>query len=142
MAYATIDDLKNVLPEAELIKLADDNGTGTLDAAAQAIIQRALDDASEEIDGILDGQSTTLLTTTNLRRLTVDMAAFHLESRRAISDEGPIAVRRLKYENAIDFLRQLAEEAGIDQTAGTEIPAGVTADGRTPIFSDEALEKF
>jgi len=50
--YSTADDLKNLLPEAELLQLADDSGeaSGLEDEDVQAVLIEAIDQADREID--------------------------------------------------------------------------------------------
>ncbi len=139
MAYATLDDLKAVLSERDLIQLADDAGAGTLDAAALAVIQRALDDASSEIDEELANRAADLLSPSRLRQLCVDIAAYRLISRRALNAEGPYAPRRAAYEDAVEFLRRKREEAGVKESIGQGIAADVRTETRTAVFNDRDL---
>lgn len=141
MSYATLDDLKKTLAEAELIKLCNDSGGTTFDAPAQAVAQRALDDATSEIDEELANQAAMLLTADRRRQLCVDIAAFRLVTRRALDTEkGPYAARRKAYEDAITFLRRKADEARLKETAGAGIAAGVSSDRRVPVFAEDALD--
>lgn len=54
MNYCTVDDLAGMLPKAELVELADDSEdrSGAWDSpAVVAVMQDAIRDASQEIDG-------------------------------------------------------------------------------------------
>lgn len=49
--YSTVADLQKLLPVSELLDLADDAGSGSLeDAAVQGILLEAIDSADREID--------------------------------------------------------------------------------------------
>jgi phage gp36-like protein len=58
-AYCAIDDLAGLVPPADLAGLADDSadGSGTIDTpAVRAILDRACEDASREIDGYCESR--------------------------------------------------------------------------------------
>lgn len=61
MPYATVTDLQDRLGEARLIQLTD-LGDPPLGLVNAAVAQKALDDASAEIDGYLAGRYTLPLT--------------------------------------------------------------------------------
>ncbi len=51
MAYCTVDDILRLLPEYEVLQLADDQDAGTtLDTAVQAVLAEVTDQADREID--------------------------------------------------------------------------------------------
>jgi phage gp36-like protein len=76
-AYATLADLLDRFPEAELIQLTDDAGAGSVD---QARIDRALTAASATIDGYLAAQYQLPLARVpdNVIDICCDIARFKL----------------------------------------------------------------
>jgi len=105
MAYATIDDLYEAVPEAKIVPLVDDEGDG-LQVGAR--IDAALDRATDEIDARLEGIYDLPLDPVpdRARALCVDMAIFHLFSR---VQEEISPTRKLKYENALAFLEDVRD---------------------------------
>ncbi|MCE5335251.1 MAG: DUF1320 domain-containing protein [Desulfobacteraceae bacterium] len=104
MAYSTITDIKDQLSEAELIGLTDDAGAGTVDAG---VVERAIADADEEIDGYIGNRATVPLSPVPgiVRKMSVDIALYNLYARR--HDSIP-EIRDKRYENALKFLGQVA----------------------------------
>lgn len=101
MAYATLADLIDRYGDQELTQLTDRLGMAAPDAA---IVGRAIDDASAEIDGYLAVRYALPLTATPsvLVRLCADIARYRLWDDRA-SEE----VRR-RYEDARRVLERIA----------------------------------
>lgn len=81
MPYCTLEDLLKAIPEANLIQLTDDSGTGTLDIAK---IEDALLYAEQLINAYLRGRYSVPLSPVPelIKRLAVDLAIFYLYSRR------------------------------------------------------------
>lgn len=81
MSYCSLDDLKKAIPEENLIQLTDDAQTGVID---NEVIDDAIAYAGQLIDGYLRGRYSVPLDPVPelIRRLAVDMAVFHLYSRR------------------------------------------------------------
>jgi len=81
MAYSTQDDIEKQIPEEILIELTDDAGTGEVDTDN---IDRAIEDADDEIDSFLSLAYTLPLASTPglVRRMSVDLAVCNLYSRR------------------------------------------------------------
>lgn len=139
MSYASTADMIDRFGETELLALTDRNDEGQID---QLILLRALDDADGEIDGYLAGQYTLPLTTTPtvLKRIAADIARYRLQEDR------PTDVARQRYDDAIAFLKLLAEgkaKLGVDPTLGAAASSGgplVDAPGRT--FTKDSLKEF
>lgn len=117
MGYCTQADIEGQLDRADLIALTDDNGIGSADAAAVA---RAIADADAEIDSYCGSRYTVPFSPVPVivRKFSVDMAIYHLFSRRSvlkIPEE-----RQKRYDNAIRFLRDAAK--GLI-TLGADAPA-------------------
>lgn len=61
--YSTITDMQKLLPESELLDLADDAGSGSLDdTTVQGVLQEAIDSADREIDAYIGTVQTVPLT--------------------------------------------------------------------------------
>ena len=105
MAYSTQTDLEEQISQADLIELTDDAGSGSVDTSALA---RAIADADAEIDSYCGSRYTMPFSPVPviIRKCSVDMAIYHLLSRRAIDK---LPEERLKrYDNAIRFLRDVS----------------------------------
>lgn len=116
MAYATLADLSDRYGVEELTQLTDRLGVAAPDAA---IVARALDDASAEIDGYLAVRYALPLPTvpTVLLRLCADIARYRLWDDRA-SEE----VRR-RYEDARRVLERIASgDVSLGLPAATSAP--------------------
>jgi phage gp36-like protein len=102
MAYATQDDLLKLIPPEELAELTTEEGE-TPDAA---IVSEAIVKADSEIDAYCGVRYLVPFepAPARIKSLSVDLALYHLYSRRS----GAPAVRRQKYDDAINFLRDLA----------------------------------
>lgn len=102
MSYATEVDMLARFGAEEMTALTDRDGNGS---AVSGMMERALDDASAEIDVYLAGRYALPLAhvPTVLVRIACDIARYRLWADRA-SDE----VRR-RYEDARRFLEALAK---------------------------------
>jgi len=103
--YATVQELETRLGGAEaLITLADRDGDGVADAE---LVERALGDATAEIDSYLAGRYTLPLPTVPvvLVRLACDLAVYRITSDygRGLTDE-----IRQRFEDAISWLKRAA----------------------------------
>jgi phage gp36-like protein len=117
MGYCTVDDLLLLIPLAELTEL-----TAELDDLPDyMVVENAIDKASAEINSYLGVRYSLPLAAAppQLRNLTVDMALFHLYSRRSIAPQ----VRRQKYDDAVAFLKQVAAGQAIVDGAGNPAEA-------------------
>lgn len=105
MPYCTLDDLIKLLPEETLIQLTDDEGAGEVN---QARIDEAVSQADAEIDSYAGGRYGVPLSGPPdlIRKLSVDIALYHLYSRRV--DEMP-ATRADRYKAAVRILENIAK---------------------------------
>ena len=105
MPYATQADIVAVYGEQELLLLADRNRDG---AADPDVVDVALADAAEEIDGYLSAQYDLPLDEAGsrpLRRIAVDIACYRLPPTDAlVTDE-----RRARYRDAVRYLERVSE---------------------------------
>lgn len=119
MAYCTLDDILRMLPEQTLVELTDDDGLGTVDTgrANEAIAQ-----ADAEIDGYCGGRYGVPVAGPPpiLRKLSVDIAVYHLYSRRV--QESP-PVRAERYKAAVRLLENIAKGTVTLGVTGTTVPS-------------------
>ncbi len=117
MAYSTYIDLKKMIPEETLVQLTDDEGAGT---ANQARISEAVAQADADIDGYLGARYAVPLAEpipAVIRKLSVDLAVYHLYSRRL--EEIP-ETRAERYKNALRMLEGIAK--GLISLGATPAP--------------------
>jgi len=117
MAYCILDDIKEQIPEDELIQLTDDTGTGTVDTP---VIDRAVADADAEINGYCAERYAVPFNPVPaiIRKFSVDISIYNLFSRRQGADED----RRNRYKDAIRFLQNIAKgivSLGVDAPSET-----------------------
>jgi phage gp36-like protein len=91
-----------MISQEELAELTSDSG----DLPDALMVEKAIAQADAEIDSYLGSRFRVPLTPTppRLRALSVDMAIYHLYSRRSVVP----AVRRDKYEAALAYLKAVA----------------------------------
>lgn len=141
--YCTLDDLKKAIPEENLIQLTDDTGLGVIDNEK---IDDAIDYAQQLIDGYLRGRYTVPLDPVPqlIRRFAVDMAVFHLYSRRFELDMPQTMIERRK--EIIRLLEQIQQGKVL---LGMETPqspgqgyykTNKTSENR--VFTDDVLNQF
>jgi phage gp36-like protein len=142
VAYSTQDDILDQLDEAVLIRLTDDEGTGSVNTAR---VDQAIADADAEIDGYLGARHPVPLdpVPANIHKYSVDIAVYNLFSRKR--DTAP-EIRKERYKAAIRYLEGVAEgkwTLGKDDPEGTPQPADrpdIQSDPR--IFSRDTMRGF
>ena len=130
MPYCTQQDLIDRFGEAELIQLTDRNQLGLIDGQ---VTDRAIGDASAEIDGYLAGRYDLPLMETpqTLVRMACDVARYYL-----FDDRAPEQIKT-RYDNAIRYLNAVAKgDINIGVSAAGDAPAAdngatIVSDGRT-----------
>src|SRR5574340_694969 len=134
MPYCTQEDLVKLLPEAEMAQLTAETG-GAPDAA---VVSEAIAKAAAEIDAYLAVRYVLPLTEVpaQVKHLAVDMAIYHLYSRRGV--ESPMRMKN--YEKAVAFLKDVAGgRAEIIGATGVEPPGAegqvVEVSSSTRVFS-------
>ncbi|HBE44269.1 MAG TPA: DUF1320 domain-containing protein [Deltaproteobacteria bacterium] len=144
MSYCTIDDIKRMLPEQDIIMLTNDASTGTVD---MDVVADAIAYADQLIDGYLRGRYTLPLSTVPsfLKKLSIDLVIFYLYGRRPEIENENIGK---KYTNTLKILEQI--QAGKitlgDAVSGEDLPgpgeykSNKTSDDR--IFSKDVLDGY
>ena len=120
MSYATAQDVINRYPNRDLVQLTNEDPTAT--TVNTTPITQALDDASAEIDGYIEGRFTLPLNDPPavLNRLATDIAMYRMQSLRPLHD---LEDARKRYEDAVAMLEKVA--------AG-ELTLGLSVDGKEP----------
>ena len=104
MAYATIVDLKNRIPEEWIIQLSDDNQTDSIDTEKANDVLRY---GSDIIDSYLRGRYQLPLTTVPdmIRDLNIYLATYFLFTRSLVTTiPEPI---KAQYDEAIKLLKEI-----------------------------------
>jgi phage gp36-like protein len=102
--YASTQDLRDRYPERDLAQLTDPDGL----VVDEVRLSRALADASDEIDGYLQGRYRLPLAEAPrvLKLVACDVAMYRLLVLRPLGD---IEDARKRYEDSQRFLRSVAE---------------------------------
>lgn len=142
MGYCTLDDLKNDIPEAELIQLTDDADAGVVD---ETKVADAIADADSEIDGYLRNRYDLPLSPVPriLKKLSVGIALYYLFHRRQIQNE----VIKERYDNAVKLLDRIAKgQVQLVETDGDAVvdeggPQASKAESDR-VFDDDSMANF
>lgn len=107
--YCTKADLLLRFDEDEITRITDVDGNGLID---EDVLQRAIDDASSEIDSYLVGRYSLPLVEppADLIRKACDMVRFHLYQSRGLIESENDQVER-NYLRIIRYLEQVAKGA-------------------------------
>lgn len=102
--YSTEDDLKNYVPESQLIEITDDNNLGQID---EDKLTDALRRAQNYIDSFLRGRYDLPLTTIpeSIRDLSIKLSAYFL-FKRSLLVTLPEPVKE-DYEDATTYLKEI-----------------------------------
>ena len=144
MAYCTIEDIRKVLPETDLVQLTDDEGAGTIHPQR---LEEAIAQADADIDSYLSGKYAVPLTPVPavLKKLSADIAVYNLYSRRL---EQIPETRAERYRNAVRMLEGIARGT---ISVGAAAPPQPAADAGGPeatrsaderVFTKTTLEGF
>lgn len=120
MAYATPNDIMSRYPNRDLVQLSNEDPTQT--TVDTDVLQQALNDASAEIDGYIEGRFSLPVSDPPavLNRLASDIAMYRLQSLRPLHD---LADARQRYEDAVALLVRVARG---------QVTLGLAADGTEP----------
>lgn len=140
MAYATLADIRERLPEESLVNLTDDSDSGQVD---EAVVARAIADADAEIEGYLARRHKLPVSPVpNLvRKVSVELAIYHLHSRRGGAPEE----WRTRYEDARRLLENIARglvSLGLTVDDGKPADGAAQASSAPRIFSRDGLRDF
>ncbi len=143
MTYATIADLKSVIPARDLELLTDSDGVA--DEIVDAKLQEALDDAHAEIDSYIAKKVALPLAEPKRMLIVVcrDIARYRLHANVGRITE---TVEKL-YDGAQAYLKNVADgKVSIgDETSGDEIttsPGPVLSEGPERTMTRDTLKGF
>ena len=141
MAYCTLSDINKLLPQEVLIRLTDDDMSGSVD---DDVVTESIDSASDEMDVYLGSRYELPITETVdiLIKLNVDIAIYNLYSR--VKDSIP-ETRNERYKNAIRMLEKIAD-GKIDIIPKPDPPSSISGSiktkTRTKEFSETILNTY
>jgi len=144
MAYCTQADLDAAVDSTTLMQLTDDEGAGSINTTR---LQRAMDDATAEVDGHIRGRYSVPLATVPpfIRVLTVHLAIHALYARRggAFGDLPPAVAQR--YKSAQDALRAIREgklDLGVEPPPARSAAIVADTDGPSRLFTHGTMGDF
>lgn len=135
MAYCTVDDLKNAIPENVLVQLTDDEG---IEETGDSATASAIAAADAEIDSYCGARYAVPFTAVPavIISCSVDMAIYHLYSRRM--EEIP-ETRAARYKNAVRLLTAIAKGDISLGTAATPTPSADASSAECTKTSDDRI---
>ena len=142
MAYSTIDDIRKLLPEEELLALTDDEALGTV---GQGRVDEAVAQADAEVDSYCAVRYTVPVSPVPalLRKLSVDIAVYALYSRAVQSVP---EVRGERYRSAIRQLEGISKGTltlGVEEADASEATGAETNKASdTSVFTRKGMEGF
>lgn len=140
MAYCDLTDVLQMISEEELAHLTAETG----DLPDEAVVAEGIARADAEIDAYcgIRYQVPFSLVPPRVKELSVDLAIYHLYSRRSVAP----AVRREKYEAAVAFLKQVAGGQAVIIDARGEAPGAAREvadfDSATRVLSRDTLGEW
>lgn len=144
MSYAQPGDLVARYSNRDLVQLTNEDPTAT--AVNSAALQRALDDASAEIDSYIEGRFTLPLADPPavLSRLACDIAMYRLQVLRPLHD---LADARKRYDDAIAMLAKVSDGTlTLGLSPDNEEPpvagSAETVSGPRRVFSRDTLKGY
>jgi phage gp36-like protein len=143
MAYCTQADITKAIPDADVIRLTDDTGAGTINATNVA---EAIAKADAVINVYLRIGHTTPLATVppEIRQISVDLTIYFLFKRRRIESDDP-GLETI-FKNNVNMLKEIRDgNLLIDDTTSFANTAGLWACNRTSddkVFTDDVLDTF
>ncbi|MCL4514146.1 MAG: DUF1320 domain-containing protein [Firmicutes bacterium] len=141
--YCIVDDLLKKIPQAVLVKLTDDAGTGAID---QTKVDDAMIDAANEIDSYCRSRYPVPFNPVPgiIKKLALDIALYNLFSRRGFEEGSPDKIIADRYKAAIELLEKIAR--GLvslgDSGNAPPPPQGVDISNPPRRFSRPKLEGF
>lgn len=123
MTYCNLDNIKQVISEAELIQMTDDNNTGVIN---ENIVNSAISYAETTINGYISSRYSLPLAETPelIKTFAIDLSIYRLHSRRFMLDM-PESLE-VRYKNVIRELEKIQKgtiSLNIKEPDNTEIVA-------------------
>ena len=141
MAYSALDDIKKQIEEAELIRLTDEERTGSIDLSK---VDSAIGNADVEIDAYLGEKFTLPLTVVPaiVTKLSVDLAIRNLYQ---LNPGGVPEHRETQATNAVRMLEKIANgklSLGAKDPDSGKSDHSVRIVSSTRIFSRKTMRSF
>lgn len=141
MSYCAQADILEQISDGTLIELTDDGGSGEIDSS---VVTRAIADADAEIDGYCGTRYSLPFSPVPgmIRKISVDLAIYHLYSRR---DDSIPEMRQKRYDNAVRLLRDVSKGTitlGADAPAQTNTGHTADIDYNDRIFTRDKMTGF
>ncbi|HKJ94852.1 MAG TPA: DUF1320 domain-containing protein [Gammaproteobacteria bacterium] len=136
--YATQQDLVDRFGSDELIQLTDRSSSGTIDAT---VVDQALSDASDEMDGYIGARYELPLPSTpnTLVRVCADIARYRLYDIQA-----PEAVAQ-RYKDAVAFLKAVSTGAvalGLPTASQPSSAGAPQKSAPSPVFGGGRIDDY
>jgi len=147
--YASAADLVKLIPERELLQLADDTTAGDAgldDPIVAAVLAEAIDQAGREADAYLASRYPVPMDPVPplVANLAAKMAVWNLHARRGAESKAWEG----HYERCLKLLERIAEgklRLGAEDAASQAAPeadGGLSVSAPEAVFGDSAWEKF
>jgi len=145
MPYCNLDDLKHAIPEETLILLTDDASPPTI--VADAVVEAAIADGDDVIDGYLRGRYNLPLAVTPklIRRLSVDLAIYNIYTRRPeVEPPQNVKDRRAAALKLLSAIQKGEVALGIDTGSAPPSPGEYKTNksGADRVFSKTVLDQY
>lgn len=128
MAYCVLEDIRQIILDAELLQLTDDARSGVIN---EPRVGQAIASADAEIDGYCAARYTVPFSPVPpiIKKCSVDIAVYNLYARKTMSIP---EARQVRYDNAVRILKDIsagkisleedvaAEQGGVDYSAPEE----------------------
>jgi phage gp36-like protein len=142
--YSTIGDLKTLMPEAQLLELADD---GVDSPTPEQVMLEAIEQADREIDGYLGAVHEVPLDPVPpmVANISAKIAVWNLNRRRPHLEPGSWGDEYPRQLNLLKLIAQGKLTLGMEQEGGTVQPLELdkpVMKTRDREFPDELLEEF
>ena len=137
MGYSTVDDLKKLIDERDLVALTDDDGNETID---EPKIDEAIDIADREIDVYCSGSYDVPFQNTPeiIKNISAQMAVHNLYARRL--KECP-EIWQEKYKNCLKLLKMIQDgKINLLNTANSSKKVQYTT--KTRYFTLETMKEY
>lgn len=145
MRYCSLPDLTLAVPTSALRQLSNDDPLAT--TPNMAVVEEAINQAEEAVDGYLRGRYTLPLATvpTLVKQYTVALARHWLYARRPEGNDLPDAVTRTYKDalKALEFIREGKITLGIPETGKDTPESGeIKVRARKSQFNDDLLSRY
>jgi phage gp36-like protein len=139
MAYCAIEDIRQVILDAELIQLTDDARTGLIN---ETRVGQAIASADAEIDGYCASRYEVPFSPVPaiIKKCSIDIAVYNLHARKALKIP---EARQVRYDNAVRIIKDIASgTVSLEEDTATEEKDLASVTGGRRIFTRRKLKGF